>query len=53
MSNNKDLLALHAHTMRFASTDSEARHWRALRASQLGVAFRRQVPLLGLASSMI
>ena len=47
MSNNKDTLALHAHTMRQAPTDSEARLWRALRASQLGVAFRRQVPLLG------
>ena len=48
MSNNKDTLALHAHTMRQAPTDSEARLWRALRSSQLGVAFRRQVPLLGL-----
>jgi len=33
--------------MRLAPTDSEARLWRALRSSQLGVAFRRQVPLLG------
>ena len=56
MSNNKDTLALHAHTMRQAPTESEARPWRtpsgiakrvALRSSQLGVAFRRQVPLLG------
>src|SRR6478609_5015738 len=47
MSNNKDTLALHAHTMRGAPTESEARLWRALRSSQLGVAFRRQVPLLG------
>ena len=47
MSNNKDTLALHAHTIRQAPTDSEARLWRALRSSQLGVAFRRQVPLLG------
>jgi very-short-patch-repair endonuclease len=47
MSNSKDTLALHAHTMRQAPTDSEARLWRALRSSQLGVAFRRQVPLLG------
>jgi very-short-patch-repair endonuclease len=46
MANNKDALALHAHTMRQAPTDSEARLWRALRSSQLGVAFRRQVPLL-------
>ena len=47
MSNNKDTLALHAHSMRQAPTDSEARLWRVLRSSQLGVAFRRQVPLLG------
>jgi len=47
LSNNKDTLPLHAHTMRQAPTDSEARLWRALRSSQLGVAFRRQVPLLG------
>ena len=47
MSTSKDTLALHAHTMRQAPTDSEARLWRALRSSQLGVAFRRQVPLLG------
>src|SRR6187549_245326 len=33
--------------MRQAPTDSEARVWRALRSSQLGVAFRRQVPVLG------
>jgi very-short-patch-repair endonuclease len=45
--NSKDTLALHAHTMRQAPTESEARLWRALRSSQLGVAFRRQVPLLG------
>ena len=47
MSNSKDTLALHAHTMRQAPTDSEARLWRVLRSSQLGVAFRRQVPVLG------
>ena len=47
MSNNKDTLNLHAHTMRQSPTDSEARLWRALRSSQIGVAFRRQVPLLG------
>jgi very-short-patch-repair endonuclease len=47
LSNSKDTLALHAHTMRQAPTESEARLWRALRSSQLGVAFRRQVPLLG------
>ena len=33
--------------MRLTPTDSEVRLWRALRSSQLGVAFRRQVPLLG------
>lgn len=33
--------------MRQAPTDSEARLWRALRSSQLGADFRRQVPLLG------
>ncbi len=56
LSNSKDILALHAHTMRQAPTDSEARLGRtpsgiakrvALRSSQLGVAFRRPVPLLG------
>ena len=47
MSNSKASLALCAHAMRLAPTDSEARLWRALRSSQLGVAFRRQVPLLG------
>ena len=47
MSNNKDTLALRAHAMRQSPTESEARLWRALRASQLGVAFRRQIPLLG------
>ena len=47
MTNDKDTLALRAHTMRQAPTDSEARLWRAVRSSQLGVAFRRQVPLLG------
>ena len=29
------------------TTTPEARLWRALRSSRLGVAFRRQVPLLG------
>ena len=47
MSNSKANLALYAHTMRLVPTDSEARLWRAVRSSQLGVAFRRQVPLLG------
>ncbi len=39
-------LATHAARMRSAPTSSEERLWRALRCSQLGVAFRRQVPLL-------
>lgn len=47
MSNREVFLASHAHRLRQAPTDSEARLWRALRSSQLGVAFRRQVPLLG------
>lgn len=47
LSNNKANLALYAHSMRLTPTDSEARLWGALRSSQLGVAFRRQVPLLG------
>ncbi len=47
MSNREVFLAAHAHRLRQAPTDSEARLWRALRSSQLGVAFRRQVPLLG------
>jgi very-short-patch-repair endonuclease len=47
VSNKEVFLASHAHRLRQAPTDSEARLWRALRSSQLGVAFRRQVPLLG------
>jgi len=46
MSNSKDTLALHAHTRRQAPTDSEARLWRELQSNHLGVAFRRQVPVL-------
>jgi very-short-patch-repair endonuclease len=46
LSNNKVILAAHAHRLRQAPTDSEARLWRSLRSSQLGVAFRRQVPVL-------
>jgi very-short-patch-repair endonuclease len=41
------LLALRATSMRHAPTPSEARLFDALRAGQLGVSFRRQVPLLG------
>ena len=36
-----------AAQMRHAPTTSEARLFAALRGGQLGVAFRRQVPLLG------
>ena len=39
------LLASRARDMRFAPTPSEERLWLALRGSQLGVAFRRQVPI--------
>ena len=41
------VLAERATQMRRAPTSSEARLFEALRAAQLGVAFRRQVPLLG------
>ena len=47
MSHRAVVLAAHAHRLRQAPTESEARLWRALRASQLGVPFRRQVVLLG------
>ena len=36
-------LAAHAHRMRVAPSEPERRLWAALRASQLGVRFRRQV----------
>jgi very-short-patch-repair endonuclease len=41
------LLAERAQGMRHAPTASEAQLWRSLSGSQLGVAFRRQVPLGG------
>ncbi len=41
------LLALRASQMRHAPTASEARLFEALRGGRIGVAFRRQVPLLG------
>ena len=47
MRDRHSVLATHAHRLRHAPTESEAKLWRALRASQLGVAFRRQVPVLG------
>ena len=40
------LLAERAHDMRVGPTQSEEALWRALRSSQLGVRFRRQVVLL-------
>ena len=39
------LLAARARDMRSAPTPSEERLWLALRGSQLGVAFRRQLPI--------
>jgi len=47
MCKRQQILAEHAHRLRLEPTDSEARLWRALRASQLGPPFRRQVVLLG------
>ena len=41
-------LELFARQHRSSLTDSEARLWSALNARQLGVSFRRQVPVLGL-----
>jgi very-short-patch-repair endonuclease len=41
------LLLERAAQMRFAPTSSEARLFEALRGGRLGVAFRRQAPLLG------
>jgi len=41
------MLAQRAYEMRRAPTPSEARLFEALRGGRLGVAFRRQVPLLG------
>ena len=40
-------LAAHAHRMRVAPSEPERVLWLALRASQLGVRFRRQVVLQG------
>lgn len=47
MHTRAQLLAVYAHQNRTAPTESEAKLWRALRACQLGVRFRRQVPPLG------
>ena len=43
----QQLLAQRAHGMRRAFSPAEARLWHAIRARQLGVAFRRQVTLGG------
>jgi len=40
-------LGQYAHRNRSSLTRSEARLWEAIRGRQLGVAFRRQVPLAG------
>jgi very-short-patch-repair endonuclease len=40
-------LSAHAHCMRLAPSEPERRLWLALRARQLGVAFRRQVVMQG------
>jgi len=41
-------LELFARQHRCSPTESEARLWSALKARQLGVSFRRQVPVAGL-----
>jgi very-short-patch-repair endonuclease len=41
------LLASRSRLMRFEPSPEEAALWRALQGRRLGVAFRRQVPLLG------
>jgi very-short-patch-repair endonuclease len=41
----QSLLELHARQMRWALTPSEQKLWGAINAGQLGVWFRRQVPL--------
>jgi very-short-patch-repair endonuclease len=42
-----DTLEARAHEMRHAPTLSEARLFETIRGKRLGVAFKRQVPLLG------
>lgn len=41
----QSLLAERAHEMRHQPTPSEAALWSALKGNQLGVSFRRQVPI--------
>jgi very-short-patch-repair endonuclease len=43
----QQLLAARAHRMRMAPSEPERLLWSALRASQLGLRFRRQVVLCG------
>jgi very-short-patch-repair endonuclease len=43
----QQLITAHAHRMRAAPSEPERLLWRALRASQLGVQFRRQVVVQG------
>jgi crossover junction endodeoxyribonuclease RuvC/BirA family biotin operon repressor/biotin-[acetyl-CoA-carboxylase] ligase len=43
--NRQSLLADRAHEMRHQPTPSEAALWSALKSNQLGVSFRRQVPI--------
>jgi very-short-patch-repair endonuclease len=45
--NVNELIARHAASMREAGTALERALWQLLRGGQLGVVFRRQVPLLG------
>jgi very-short-patch-repair endonuclease len=45
--NRHSVLEARAREMRHAPTPSEEKLFRALRGRQLGVVFRRQVPLLG------
>ncbi len=47
MVDRAQVLRAHAGRMRHAPTPSEERVWRALRAGQLGVVFRRQVVVGG------
>jgi crossover junction endodeoxyribonuclease RuvC len=45
--NERALLAERAAELRARATGSESRLWAAVRARQLGVLFRRQVPIAG------
>ena len=41
----QSVLEERAHAMRHQPTESEAKIWEALRGGQLGVTFKRQVPI--------